>query len=341
MLFREIGMDQIPIGKQILKSCSTISGTKTEGKNREDINMTFSKESKNHIGMPLVGYGTYQLSADQAENSVAEALKEGFRHLDSAEGYNNEEGTGQAIKSSDVARDDIFVTTKLFPGFEQWGSPEKDYNQTIETLKNQLQTLKLDYVDLYLIHAPFSAFRLEQWQALVDLKEKGLTRHIGVSNYNQERINEIIDAGLPVPEVNQVEFHPLCAQKELTEFMRDKGIEAVGYSPLAPLSTWRTEEGQGGEVLAELKTACQQAATEIAKKLGVSEAKLLLRWGLQRGYIMLTKSNKPARINENLELFDFSIGDEDMTQLNSLDLQTPMAWAANGVDPMAIAAPLR
>lgn len=303
--------------------------------------MELSTTTHNKIGMPLVGYGTYQLSGSQAETCVAEALRAGFRHIDSAEGYNNEKGTGEAIKASGIPREEIFITTKLFPGYEPWGSSEKDYSQTVETLKGQLYSLQLDYVDLYLIHAPFAALRLEQWRALMELKKQGLTRHIGVSNYNQERITEIIDADLTMPEVNQVEFHPLCAQKELSEFMRDNGIEPVGYSTLAPLTTWRMEEGQGGEVLAEIKTDCQQVTRETAKKLGVSEAKILLRWGLQRGYTVLTKSSRVERIRENMDLFSFSIPEEDMVRLNGLDLQQPLAWAANGVDPMKIAAPLK
>lgn len=303
--------------------------------------MKLLKNSRNRIEMPLVGFGTYQLSTSQAEVCVAEALRAGFRHIDSAEGYKNEEGTGKGIKASGIPRGDFFITTKFFPGYEAWGAPEKTYEQTIETLKIQLQQLQLDYVDLYLIHAPFSALRLEQWRALMDLKEQGLAKHIGVSNYNQERIKEIIDADLAMPEINQVEFHPICAQKELTKFMRDNSIEPVGYSSLAPLSTWRIEEGQGGEVLSEIKAQCQQVTGEVAKKLGVSGARLLLRWGLQQGYAVLTKSSKPKRIKENMELFDFSIPEDDMTRLNDLDLQQPMAWAANGVDPMAIAAPLK
>ena len=303
--------------------------------------MKLTKKSQNNIGMPLVGYGTYQLSADQAEACVIEALKAGFRHIDSAEGYQNEEGTGRGIKASGIVRDELFITTKLFPGYEDWGLPEKDYKQTVENLKVQLKILQLDYADLYLIHAPFSSTRLEQWRALVDMKKEGLVRHIGVSNYNQERIQEIIDAGMPVPEANQIEFNPICAQKELTQFMEDKSIAPVGYSVLAPLSAWRMEEGQGGDTLAEIKTDCQQVTKEIADKLNVSEARVLLRWGLQRGYTVLTKTGQTKRIKENLDLFDFEIPAGDMARLNSLDQQKPMAWAANGVDPMQIAAPLK
>ncbi|WP_163339019.1 aldo/keto reductase [Desulfopila sp. IMCC35008] len=303
--------------------------------------MEITKNSRNRIEMPLVGYGTYQLSTMQAETCVAEALKAGFRHIDSAEGYNNEEGTGKGIKASGLSRDEVFVTTKLFPGYEKWGSKEKNYKQSIATLKEQLKTLQLDYVDLYLIHAPFASLRLEQWNALIDLRKQGLAKHIGVSNYSQERLEEIMDADLPMPEANQVEFHPICAQTDLTNFMQNNSIEPVGYSSLAPLSTWRIEDGQGGEVLSEIKTECQNVTRDVAEKLKVSEAKVLLRWGLQRGYAVLTKSSKPSRIRENLELFDFFIPEDDMSRLNTLDLQRPMAWAANGVDPMEIAAQLK
>lgn len=303
--------------------------------------MILLKSTRNELGMPLVGFGTYQLSIDQAEFCVKEALKSGFRHIDSAEGYNNEEGTGKGIKGAGVSRDEIFVTTKLFPGYKQWGAPEKNYKQTIETLKNQLVQLQLDYVDLYLIHAPLSELRLEQWTALVELKKLGVTRHIGVANYNEERIKEIMNANLAKPEANQIEFHPICAQIDLTRFMKENGIEPIAYSSLAPLSTWRAEEGQGGEVLAEIKKECQLVTLELATKLKVSEAKLLLRWGLQNGYCVLTKSRNPDRIRENLNLFDFEIPDNVMERLNRLNQNQAFAWAANGLNPMEVAPPLK
>jgi 2,5-diketo-D-gluconate reductase A len=300
-----------------------------------------SKSTRNAIGMPLVGFGTYQLSVEQAEFCVSEALKAGFRHIDSAEGYQNEEGTGKGIKASGVSRDEIFVTTKLFPGYKQWGSSEKKYEQTIETLKNQLKQLHLDYVDLYLIHAPLSELRLEQWDALVELKKLGLTRHIGVSNYNEERIKEILAAGLAKPEANQVEFHPMCAQVDLTRYMKVNSIAPIAYSSLAPLSTWRAEEGQGGEVLAGKKEESQLVIKEIAAKLNVAEATLLLRWGLQHGYCVLTRSTKPDRIRENLKLFGFEIPDNYMARLDRLNQDQAFAWVANGLNPMEAAPALK
>jgi len=299
------------------------------------------KSARNGIDIPLVGFGTYQLSAEQAEFCVSEALKAGFRHIDSAEGYNNEEGTGRGIKAAGIPRDEIFLTTKLFPGNKQWGAPEKNYEQTIDSLKNQLQQLQLDYVDLYLIHAPLSELRLEQWTALVELKKSGLTKHIGVSNYNEERIKEILDEGLAKPEANQVEFHPICAQIDLSGYMKENSITPIAYSSLAPLLTWRTEEGQGGEVLAELKQECQGVINEIARKLKVSEARLLLRWGLQHDYCVLTRSSKAERIRENLNVFNFKIPDTDMERLDRLNQDEAFAWAANGLNPMEVAPPLK
>jgi len=298
---------------------------------------TLSKTTRNEIDMPLVGFGTYQLSTEEAEVNVAEALKAGYRHIDSAEGYNNEEGTGRALKASGLSRDEVFLTTKLFPGNKQWGAPEKTYEQTIETLKKQLKDLQVDHVDLYLIHAPLAELRIEQWKALVELKSLGLTKHIGVSNYDQTRINEILNEGLPKPEANQIEFHPINTQANLTKFMNEHAIAPIAYSSLAPLANWRMAEGQGGEVLAEKKEDAQVVITKVAKELGVSEGKLLLRWGLQHGYSILTRSTNPTRIQDNIDLFDFEIPESSMVRLDQLNQNQPFAWAANGLNPMEAA----
>ena len=302
--------------------------------------MNVLPSTRNALGMPPLGFGTYQLSTEQARACVQEALRAGFRHIDSAEGYANESGTGEAIKAVGMPRDELFVTTKVFPGYAPWGTQEKDYKDTVATLKRQLLELQLDHVDLYLIHAPFSKLRLEQWRACVELKKQGLTRHIGVANYNRTRIQEMLDAGLSAPEANQIEFHPLCSQPELSEFMRAQNIEPVAYSSLAPLSTWRTEEGQGGEVLAETKAVAQSVIQTIAEKLEVSEAALLLRWGMQEGYSVLTKSSKPERIKENLGAYGIDIPEDDMRRLRQLNQNQALAWAANGMNPMDVADPL-
>jgi 2,5-diketo-D-gluconate reductase A len=174
---------------------------------------------------------------------------------------------------------------------------------------------------------------------LVELKKLGLTKHIGVSNYNEASIKEILDADLAKPEANQVEFHPICARIDLTRYMKENGVAPIAYSSLAPLSTWRAEEGQGGEILAEIKAECQSVTRKIATKLKVSEARLLLRWGLQHGYSVLTRSSKSERIRENLNLFDFEIPDNDMERLNRLNRNQAIAWAASGLNPMEAAPP--
>lgn len=301
---------------------------------------TLSATTKNAIGMPMLGFGTFQLSVEQAETSVLEAIKAGFRHIDSAQGYKNEVGTGKAIAACEVPRGELFITTKLWPGNDAWGDSEPGFEGTIAACKKSLEELQVDYVDLYLIHAPTAGKRLEQWKAIVEIKKLGLAKYIGVSNYNEDKLKEIEDAGLPMPEANQLEFHPICAQKTMTKLMQDKGIVPIAYSSLATLSTWRSEEGQGGDKTAHLKKACQEVTKAIASRLGVSEAKLLLRWGMQRGYAVLTKSSKPARIRENFDLFGFDIADEDMEKINKLDLGEHVAWAAYGMNPQAIETPL-
>lgn len=299
--------------------------------------MEDSQNDPNSIGIPKLGFGTYQLSTNQAEQSVHEALEAGFRHIDSAEGYDNEEGTGRAIAASIVSRNELFVTTKLFPGFPAWGIEEKDYSQTIDTLKRQLKQLQLDYVDLYLIHAPMAARRLEQWRALVELKRMGLTKHIGVSNYDQLQLEEIAQAGMPMPEANQIEFHPLCTRQVLSRWMRNKGIAPIAYSCLAPLASWRSAEGQGGEVPAEQKTSAQGVIRDIARDVSRSEAQVLLRWAMQHGYAVLTRSSKPSHIRDSFGVLSFELPQSAMKRLDALNRDQAFAWAANGIDPMSSA----
>ena len=218
--------------------------------------------------------------------------------------------------------------------------PEKGYDETIAACKEQLQQLRIDYIDLYLIHSPTASTRLEQWRAIVDLQKEGLVKHIGVSNYNAARLQEIADAGLPMPEVNEIEFHPLLQQAEMTKLMQEKSIVPVAYSSLATMSSWRQQEGQGGDVKADLKTDAQTVQAEIAKELAVSEAAVLLRWGMQRGYAVLTKSTNADRIKGNLDVFGFELSDAQMEKINALDKNEYLAWAANGMNPMEVEVPL-
>eukprot|EP00636_Phaeomonas_parva_P001251 CAMPEP_0118858428 /NCGR_PEP_ID=MMETSP1163-20130328/5107_1 /TAXON_ID=124430 /ORGANISM="Phaeomonas parva, Strain CCMP2877" /LENGTH=310 /DNA_ID=CAMNT_0006791879 /DNA_START=113 /DNA_END=1045 /DNA_ORIENTATION=+ len=287
--------------------------------------------------IPLVGLGTY-LAEDgaEAEASVAAALKLGYRHIDTAEGYENEASVGAAMAKSGVPRDEIFVCTKMFPGNPAWSVPSKTFEGTLACCRASVEKLGTDYVDLYLIHAPFCLpeERIEQYRALVKLQEDGLAKSIGVSNYAISHLEEIKAAGLPMPAVNQIEFHPLCTRPELIAYMRENNILPVAYSSLAPMSTWRTGQGSA-------KTEAQRENEEnngilagiAAKYADKSEAQVLLRWAVQQGVPVLPKSTKPARIEANMDLFSFEIAQEDMDALSAMNQDLALAWP-NG-DPMA------
>lgn len=296
---------------------------------------------RNAMGLPMAGFGTFQMSEEQAEASVALALAAGWRHIDSAQGYNNEKGTGKAIKACGIPRDQLFITTKVFPGYSGWGEPEKTKDEVIAACKNSVEELQSEYVDLYLIHTPFSSTRLDQWRALLELREQGVAKHIGVSNYGPTHIQEIEDAGLPLPEVNEIEFHPMCQQKEMRAMMAEKGILPIAYSSLATASGWRAGEGQGGEKSEGKKAECYKVQQEIATRLGVTEPQLLLRWGITRGFAILTKSTNADRIRANLDLFSFTLSEDDAQLLDALDQNTPCAWLSFGIpNPMEVITPL-
>ena len=245
--------------------------------------------------MPVIGFGTYLLPDEEAETCVSNAITVGYRHIDTAEGYENEAGVGRAIldamTNKGLTREDFFVTTKLFPGNPAWGVETKNYQQTIESCNTSLEKLQLDFIDLYLIHAPFAQTdRLRQWEALAELKAQGKVTAIGVSNYREPHIEEILASGLPMPQMNQIELHPWSQKPGLVSFLAGNDIPITAYSSLAPLSTWRTEEGQGSAKTDDMKTDSANINSPfkiMAKKYSVSEAQILLRWGVQKGYAVL------------------------------------------------------
>jgi 2,5-diketo-D-gluconate reductase A len=287
----------------------------------------------NGIGMPLQGFGTFLSSPEEAFRAVPHALKLGYRHIDTAEAYGNEEGVGRAIAESGVARHKMFVTTKLWPGYAAWGQPEKTHETTLSSFHDSRKKLGLEYIDLYLIHAPLSKkHRLDQWKAIIELQQLGYVKYIGVSNYGVKHLEEIEEAGLPLPAVNQLELHPLSTQQKAMTFMKEHSILPIAYSSLAPLSTWRTAEGQGGKLSQSKKHGKQLVIKKMAEELGVSGAQLLLRWALQHRFCILPKSTKMERIQANLELYSFQITDDNMKILDSLDDNMAMAWNAWGAD---------
>ncbi len=289
--------------------------------------------------IPAVGFGTYLVSSDDAASAVRTAIEIGYRHIDTASGYRNEEAVGAGIRAglaaTGLTRADIFVTGKLWPGNPAWGDPPKTGDQTIAECEASLGRLGLDYMDLYLIHAPYGGpERLAQWRALVALQAAGKARSIGVSNYNRGHLEEIRAAGLPMPDANQIELHPWSQKPELLAYMAGHGIAPIAYSSLVPLSTWRVEEGQDSAKTEAMK-ADGGVFVEMAAKYGVTEAQLLLRWGVQNGYAVLPKSLNPDRMRQNIDLAGFEIDDADMAAIRTMDRGDGVAWATG--DPSAAA----
>jgi len=295
------------------------------------------------IQMPIVGFGTYLISDEETQPAVLRAIRAGYRHVDTAEAYGNEGGVGQAIAAGmqafGLSRDEVFVTTKLWPGNAAWGQALKTYGATLESLDASLARLQLDHVDLYLIHAPSAREqRLEQWRALVELKRLGKARAVGVSNFRESHIEEIREAGLPLPDANQIELHPWSQKPDLVAYLERNGIAVIAYSSLLPLSTWRAVAGQESAKSAELKAEGASADSPfkaMAKKYGCTEAQVLLRWGVQKGYAVLPKSTNAERLVQNLDLFSFEIDDEDMTAMAAMDRGDGLAWQSG--DPSRVA----
>lgn len=282
--------------------------------------------------IPAVGFGTYLISDADAPAAVSAAIAAGYRHIDTASGYRNEvdvgEGIRRGINEHGLSRGDIFVTTKLWPGNPAWNDAPKDHDQTIAECEASLARLGLDQVDLYLIHAPYGgAQRLDQWRALLALKAAGKARAVGVSNFNVAHLEEIRTAGLPMPEANQIELHPWSQKPDLLAFMASHGIAPIAYSSLVPLSNWRSAPGQDSAKTDQMR-ADGGVFTEMARKYGVSEAQLLLRWGVQNGYAVLPKSMNPERMRQNLDLFSFEIDADDIAQMAKMDRGGGVAWAS-------------
>ncbi|MEM7439089.1 MAG: aldo/keto reductase [Pseudomonadota bacterium] len=281
--------------------------------------------------IPAVGFGTYLIANEVAGTTISSAIAAGYRHIDTASGYHNEETVGAGIKTGlaaeGLSRADMFVTAKLWPGNPAWGDTPKSGAQTVAECDATLSRLGLDYVDLYLIHAPYGGDkRLEQWQALLDLQASGKARSIGVSNFNESQLGEISAAGLAMPDANQIELHPWSQKPGLLAYMAKHEIAPIAYSSLVPLSTWRTEPGQDSGKTDEMK-ADGEAFKGMAKKYSVSEAQLLLRWGVQNGYAVLPKSLNPVRMRQNIDLFSFAIEDADMAHMATMDRGDGVAWA--------------
>ena len=249
--------------------------------------------------IPQLGLGVFKVDDDVCEQIVLDALEVGYRHIDTAMIYRNEAAVGRAIASSGIARDELFVTTKL------WNS-DQGATATPEALATSLELLGLEYVDLYLIHwpAPLRDEYVASWLALEELHQQGLARAIGVSNFEPEHLERVLDEGSIVPAINQVELHPAFQQRKLRGFQEPLGIITEAWGPL----------GQGKYELSDLP-----GLTEIAQVHGKSIQQIVLRWHLQEGVVVFPKTVRKERMIENLSVFDFELSPEEMTALAAMD----------------------
>lgn len=252
--------------------------------------------------MPLFGLGLYQAETGSvAEDATIFALRNGYRLLDTAQIYGNEADVGRAVRNSGIAREDIFVVSKVF-------TTNHGYSRTVESVNASLERLQMDYVDLFLIHSPYGGYNVETYQALLDLKAKGFIRSVGVSNFEIQHLEGLKEAGLPTPAVNQIELHPFQRRDRLVHYCQDHDIAIMGYSPLA-----RTYKLNDPDVL------------DLANKYQKTPAQIMIRWSVQKGYITIPKSTRSERILENANVFDFSLTYEDMKILDNTD-QFTCGW---------------
>ena len=251
----------------------------------------------NGVQMPILGFGVYQVPPEQTEQVVTEALQVGYRHLDTAAAYRNEEAVGRAIRSSGIARDELFVTTKL------WIQKRPVEDSTRRSFDRSLQRLGLDHVDLYLIHQPFGDVYAE-WRALEVLHAQGLARAIGVSNFHPDRLVDLANHNDIAPAVNQIETHPFFQRTEDERVMRDRGVQVESWGPFA--------EGRN-----DLFT--DPTLTAIGALHGKSVAQVVLRWLIQRQIVVIPKSVHRERMAQNLDVFDFELSDDDLATIAAMD----------------------
>jgi len=291
--------------------------------------------------VPRIGLGTYNMSPEEAEKMTYESIMYGYRHIDTAAVYKNEEAVGIGLKKAmtelNLNREDIFVTTKLWPGGLIKVDRVKNYEGSIKSFEKSLFKLGLDYIDLYLIHSPHAKKkRVEQWQALIDIKDRQKVKHIGVSNWGINHLEELLENNLPLPDANQIELHPWSQKPELVNYLREKEIDIIAYSSLVPLSTWRHKDGENSKKTNELQTISESEDSpfkRLSSKYNVTEAQFLLKWALELGYSILPKSIELKRMEENIDL-DFSISQIDMDYIETLDRGGSITWEYG--DPLKI-----
>lgn len=263
----------------------------------------------NGVKMPALGLGVYQSEpGDETQNAILWALEAGYRHIDTAKRYDNEIDVGQALKRSGLPRGDVFVTTKLW-------NDDQGYDRTLSAFDASLERLGLDFVDLYLVHWPLPGKRLDTWKAMTRILREGRARAIGVSNYLERHLTELFEHSDVVPTVNQIEFSPFLYQKDLLDFCRRHGVQLEAYGPLT----------QG-------KRLDHPVVSAIAARRGRTSAQVLIRWALQHGLVVIPKSVRRMRIEENAGVFDFTLSTQDMAELDNLNENFHTEW-----DPTEVA----
>ena len=247
--------------------------------------------------MPQLGLGVWQASNEDVVTAIHKALEVGYRSIDTAAAYKNEQGVGDALKSAGIARDELFITTKL------WNDDQK---RPLEALEESLEKLQLDYVDLYLMHWPVPAIDryVEAWKGMIELQQEGLIKSIGVCNFNVEHLQRIIDETGVTPVINQIELHPLLQQRQLHAWNATHKIQTESWSPLA----------QGGEGVFD-----QKIIRTLADKYSKTPAQIVIRWHLDSGLVVIPKSVTPSRIAENFDVWDFRLDKDELSEIAKLD----------------------
>lgn len=266
-------------------------------------------ELNNGVSIPQLGFGVFQVPPPETKAAVATALQTGYRHIDTARIYGNEEGVGQAVAESGIPRNELFITTKLW-------NDDQGFDSTLKAFDRSIGLLGLDYVDLYLIHwpTPEKDNFIETWKAFEQLYADKRVRAIGVSNFRPEDLQRVLDLGLTVPAINQIELSPQLIQGDLREFHAKHEIATEAWSPLA----------QG-------RVFDKQAIVEIAKAHSKSPAQIVIAWHLAIDNVVIPKSVTPSRIAENLDVFDFTLSEDDVAAITALDTGTRV-----GPDPVDV-----
>ena len=249
----------------------------------------------NGVQMPRLGFGVFKVKeGEEVVDAVKAALAAGYRAIDTAAAYQNEEGVGQAIRESGIPREELFITTKV------WNS-RQGYDTTLEAFEESRRKLGLDYLDLYLIHWPVKGKYKDTWRALEKLYSDGVVRAIGVSNFQTHHLDDIFEDNTIVPAVNQIEYSPLLTQEKVKGYCEEKGIHITAWSPLM----------QGNLDLPLLQ--------ELSAKYGKTPAQIVIRWDLQKGVLTIPKSVTPSRIKENADVYDFKLSAEDVAAIDGLN----------------------